>query len=935
MGSETARGDAGNGRQRQKLLGRADECALLDGLIGDIRRSESRSLVLRGEAGIGKTSLLKYLIESASDMTVARTVGVESDMELPFASLHQLCGPMLDRLPRLPAPQRQALEIVFGLRPPSGAPDRFLAGLGVLSLISEVADERPLLCVVDDAQWLDQSSALTLAFVARRLQAEPIGIVFAAREPGQVLQHVSELEVHGLRNGDARTLLRSAARSRLDERVRDRIIAETRGNPLALLELPRGFSATELAGGFGVPGSQGLSEQIRESFVRRLSTLTDDARRLVLLAAAEPVGDPLRLWQAADRLGIAPAAAEEAEAQELLAIGERVRFRHPLARSAVYRSAAVQERRAVHLALAEATDRDIDPDRRAWHLAAAAAGTDEQVALELERSAGRAQARGGLAAAAAFLERAVALTEDPARRVERALVAAQASLQAGAFDAALGLLATAEAGPIEEVQRARVDLLRAEIAFASRRGSAAPALLLRAAKRLEPLDAPLARAGYLEALSAAMFAARFAGPGAGTRDVASVVQASPSAATPPTVADLLVDSWAALFADGCAAATPTLREALARFEDAMADSGHLHVLWLVTITAPVVWDDVRWDVLSRFHVDLARSSGALSELPLALNSRVYIHLFRGELETAEALIDEARVVTEATEAGLTPWGAVALAALRGREHEAAAELEAAAADATQRGEGIGLTVIAWARAILYNGLGLHDQALAAAQEAIDCPTNSAAAAWGMVELIEAAARLGASEAAREAAGRFAEIAKAADTDWALGVHARSCALLSTGVTAEQHHREALGRLGGGRMRVDLARAHLLYGEWLRGEHRRADARDELRTAHEQFTSIGMQGFASRARKELQAAGENVLTQTPQARAELTAHERQIARLARDGLSNPEIGGRLFLSPRTVEWHLHKVFAKLGIRSRSELTTALPSSEPELATARSE
>ena len=911
-----------------RLLGRADECAVLDGLVADIRRGQSRSLVLRGEAGIGKTALLTYLVDSASDLMVARAVGVESEMELAFSSVHELCGPMLDRLPRLPAPQREALEVVFGRSSGAGL-DRFLAGLGVLGLMSEASDERPLLCVVDDAQWLDQASALTLAFVARRLQAEPVGIVFAAREPGQELQQLSELEVYGLHDGDARKLLQSAVRSKLDERVRDRVIAETRGNPLALLELPCGLTPTELAGGFGVPGSEGLSGKIRASFVRRLGTLTDDARRLVLLAAAEPVGDPLLLWRAADGLGIAPADAEEAEAEGLLAIGERVRFRHPLARSAIYRSAAAQERRAVHLALAEATDRDVDPDRRAWHLARAAAGPDEEVASQLQRSAARAQTRGGLAAAAAFLERAVALTEDPLRRVERALVAAQANLQAGAFDAALGLLAAAEAGPIDVVQRGWLDLLRAEIAFASRRGSAAPALLLEAAKRLQPLDARLARVGYLEALSAALFAARFAGPGGGTRDVASAVQAAPSSQSPSTVADLLIDGWATLFTDGCAAAAPTLHEALTRFEHAMAAEDQLHVLWLVTITAPVVWDDARWDLLSRFHVELARSSGALSELPLALNSRIYVHLFRGELDTADALIDEARVAIEATDAGLTPWGAVALAALRGREHEAAAMLEAAAADATQRGEGIGLTVIAWARAVLYNGLGIPDQALAAAEEAIECPTNGAASAWAMVESIEAAARVGAPEAAGEAAERFAEIAKASGTDWALGVHARSCALLSPDVTAERHYREALDRLGRCQMRVDLARAHLLYGEWLRGEHRRADARAQLRAAHDQFSSIGMEGFADRARKELRATGEQVVTRTPEPRAGLTAHERQIARLARDGLSNPEIGGRLFLSPRTVEWHLHKVFAKLGIRSRSELFSALPSSSPEL------
>ena len=376
------------------LRGRADECAVLDGLMEGVRRGESRSLVVRGEAGIGKSALLEYLVESASDATVLRAEGVESEMELAYASLQQLCAPLLDRLAELPGPQRRSLEIVFGLS--EGAPpDRFLVGLGVLSLFSEAAESHPLLCVVDDAQWLDNASALTLAFVARRLLAEPVGIVFATREPVRELQDASQLEVHGLRREEAGALLGSAVPFKLDERVRDRIITETRGNPLALLELPRGLTATQLAGGFGSPGTRGLSGRIEESFMRRLEALSDDARRLLLVAAAEPVGDPLLLWRAAERLGIAGLAVD-AETDGILTIGERVTFRHPLVRSAVYRSSSVEERRRVHLALAEATDRDIDPDRRAWHVAAAAAGPDEQVASELEHSAGRAQARGGL-----------------------------------------------------------------------------------------------------------------------------------------------------------------------------------------------------------------------------------------------------------------------------------------------------------------------------------------------------------------------------------------------------------------------------------------------------------------------------------------------------------------------------------------------------------
>jgi AAA ATPase-like protein len=472
--------------------------------IGCLRRcggGESRTLVMEGEPGVGKTALLEYAVGMAPDFRLSRAVGVESEMELPFAALHQLCAPMLEGLERLPEPQREALAIAFGLRAGS-APDRFLVGLAVLGLLCEAAAERPLLCVLDDAQWVDRVSGQTLAFVARRVSAESVGILFATRYPGEELARLPTLRVAGLDSDAARELLLSVVRSPLDERVRERMIAETRGNPLALLELPRGFTATELAGGFGLLEAQALTGRIEESFARRLNTLPEDARRPLLVAAAEPVGDPVLLLRACGQLGIALSAVD-AETDGLLAIGERVTFHHPLVRSAVYRSATVRERRAVHRALAEATDREVDPDRRAWHLAVAAAGPDEQVALELERSAGRAQARGGVAAAAVFLQRAVALSEDPARRAERALDAAQASFEAGAFEDALGLVATAEAGALDEFQRARVDLLSAHVAFALGLGSDAPRLLLKAARRLEPFDLELARETYLIAWSAA------------------------------------------------------------------------------------------------------------------------------------------------------------------------------------------------------------------------------------------------------------------------------------------------------------------------------------------------------------------------------------------------------------------------------------------------
>ena len=913
------------------LLGRVDECALLDTLLADLRRGESRSLVLRGEAGIGKTALLQHLVESASDLNVVRAVGVESEMELAFASVHQLCGPMLDQLPRLPAPQRQALEIAFGLSA-GAAVDRFLAGLAVLSLFSETADERPLLCVVDDAQWLDHASALTLAFVARRLLAEPVGIVFAAREPGEELQHIPELHVHGVRNGHARALLSSAVRFHLDERVRDRIIAETRGNPLALLELPRGLTATQLAGGFGLLGAQSLSGRIEESFVRQLQALPDDARRLALLAAAEPLGDPLLLWRAADALGIEPAVAADLEAHGLLTIGERVTFRHPLARSAVYRSAAVRERRAAHLALAEATDRDVDPDRRAWHLAAAAAEPDERVAAELERSAVRAQARGGLAAAAAFLQRAVALTGDPARRAERALAAAQASLGAGAFDVAHGLLAAAEAGPLDELGQARLDLLRAEIAFAQKRGSEAPLLLLRAARKLEPLDVRLARNTYLDAWAAALFAGHLASGGGGLPDVSRAAAAAP-APVDPLACDLLLDGLALIFTEGRAAATPVLRRALVAF--ASPDVSVAELLrwgWLATRAANFLWDyDCGLEIGMR-AVQAARDSGALEVLAAADNACGQMAAFGGDFASAGVLTAEVDAVKEATRTRIPPHAAIAVAGIRGREAEASALIDGVIAEATAGGQGTAVQYARWANAVLMNGLGRYEEALASAVAASETTPELYVATWTLSELIEAATRTGNTGLAERALTRLREQSEATGADWALGLLARSGALLSEGEAAEQLYGEAVERLGRTRLGPDLARAHLLYGEWLRRGNRRVDARAQLRAAHDLFVRIGMEAFGERAQGELLATGEKVRKRSAETRDELTPQELQIARLARDGLSNAEIGARLFLSPRTVEWHLRKVFAKLGLHSRQELSRALPSSDSELVPA---
>jgi len=899
------------------LRGRASECALLDDLVSAIRRGESRSLVLRGEAGIGKTALLEYLIAPASDLTVVRAVGVESEMELDYASLHQLCGPLLGRLESLPAPQRQAMEIVFGMSA-GGAPDRFLVGLAVLSLFAAVAEQRPLLCVVDDAQWLDQTSALTLAFVARRLLAEPVGIVFGAREPGEELRHVPELEVQGLSDGDARALLSSAVRFKLDEAIRDRIVAETRGNPLALLELPRGLTASQLAGGFGLLGAQALTGRIEESFVRRLELLSDDGRRLLLVAASEPVGDPLLLWRAAERLGIGPAAAEAAEAEGLLTIGGRVTFRHPLVRSAMYRSAAAEDRRAVHLALAEATDREADPDRRAWHLAAAAAGPDEEVALELERSAGRAQARGGLAAAAAFLRRAVALTKDPVRRAVRALAAAQASLQAGEFDAALGLAATAEAGPLDEFQGALVDLLRAHVTFAAGLWSDAPPLLLKAATRLESFDLDLARETYLTAWGAAGLAEDVA-----ARDVlveiCRAVRALPSPPGAPRPRDLMLDGFALLITQGHAAATPTLQRAVLAVANIPVEDV-LRWGWTTAGASAAVWDHEGWLASCTRQVQVVRDAGALAALPIHLTYLGMGIVWTGDFAGAASLVAEIDSVAAVTGSRFPPYTLLRLRALQGREGEASAAI----ASAIEQFGGQGTTALRayWAAAVLYNGLARYEEAASAARRATSNALNHWIPTWVLPELVEAAVRGGDAGLARDALERLAKTTQPCGTDFALGVEARCRALLSDGAAADELYREAIERLRRTRLRPEVARAHLLYGEWLRRENRRVDARKQLRTAHEMLVAIGMEAFAERARKELQATGEKVRKRTVETRDDLTAQERQIARLARDGLSNPEIAARLFLSSRTVEWHLRNVFTKLGIRSRRELANAL-------------
>jgi DNA-binding CsgD family transcriptional regulator len=917
------------------FVGRTSERDVLDGLLAKVRGGESDVLVIRGEAGIGKTALLRYTARQASGFRVAQLTGVEAEMELPFAGIHQLCATMLDRLDALPAPQRDALTVALGLAA-GGAPDRFLVGLAVLSLLSAAAEERPLLCLVEDAQWLDAASSQILGLVARRVRAESVAIVVALREresdpptpPTRDFDGLPELPLEGLPEKDARALLASVVTGRLDSRVGDRIVAETRANPLALLELPGGMTAAELAGGFELHAAGELPTHIEAHYLRRVGELPDATQRLMLLAAAEPLGDAALVLRAGRRLDIETGALAPAEAAELLETGTRVQFRHPLVRSAVYRAASLASRQRVHEVLAEVSDPDADADRRAWHRALAAPGPDEDVAAELEHSAGRAQTRGGVAATAAFLQRAVALTADPARRRERALAAAQASVQAGAFTAARGLLATAEAGPLDELQHARIDLQRSQLAFVSSRGTDATPLFLAAACRLEPLDISLARETYVDAFSAALFGARLNGS-VGIREVADAARAAQHPPdVEPATADLLLDALVAL-ADDYDVAVPLCRQAVNRLSGENASAKErLRWLWQGCVVALEIWDDEHASSLSHSSVESARETGTLSELALALSARTPILVFCGDLAAAAARVSETASVEEATGIRSAPYGALILSAWRGRTQETTALIETTEREAGARGEGIGLAISAYARAVLCNGLGHYEEALAAAASASG-HQEVVAENWGLSELVEPATRCGRADLATEALKRLSTKAQATRTDWALGIEARARALLSEGADAERWYRTAIEHLGRTLVRAELARTHLLYGEWLRRQSRRLDARAELNVAHEQFTSMGMEAFAERAAGELRATGENVRRRIAETRDDLTSQERQIAYLAGEGLSNPDIGARLFLSPRTVEWHLRHVFSKLEIRSRRQLASALQASDFEV------
>jgi DNA-binding CsgD family transcriptional regulator len=908
-----------------QLWGRQIECGALDSLVANVLAGQSGVLVIRGEEGVGKTALLEHLVQHASGCRITRATSAQSETELAYAGLHQLCAPLLDDLERVPTPQRHALRTAVGLNG-GPTPDRFLVALAVLSLLSEVSEERPLLCVMDDGQWLDRASAQALAFVGRRLGAQSVGLVLAARTPSADLAGLPELMVQGLREADARALFASVLNQPLDARIRDQIVSESRGNPLALMELGWRTTAAELAGGFGMPKGLSWPGTVEDRFRLTLEALPPETRLLLLVAAADPVGDPTLMWRAAERLGVGFEALGPATQAGVLDVGARVRFRDLQARWAVYRTASPADCQRAHAALAAATDPELDPDRRAWHRAQAAPGLDDDVAAALERSTNHAQRRGGAAAAAAFLHRAAGLTSSPALRAQRALDAAWARHNAGAPEATVELLGIADAGPLDELGRARLDVLRGQVAFASRRGSDAPWLLLRAAKRLEPLDVRLARDTYLDALSAARYAGSLA-DAIGLPEVAKAARAAvPPAHRVPS--DLLLDGFATRFTDGYAAAAPVLRRALKPFrEGRISAEDELRWSCLACRAALELWDDGMWDLLAMRQVELARDTGALTLFPIALSVLLAVNAFTEGLATAMSLSDEVREASEAVGSELPPYGSLIIAAWQGRETEGPELITESIDAAASRGEGLGLAAAHWASAMLYNGLGRYDDALAAAKLACEQPPVSGFYNWSLAELILAATRSGNVGDAKAALERLAEMTGASGTDWALGVEARSRALVSDGEIADSLYREAIERLARTRVRVELGRAHLLYGEWLRRERRRVEARGQLRTAQDMLAEMGVEAFAERARRELLATGDTAGKRTVTTRHELTAQEALIAQLASEGLSNPDIGARLFISPRTVKYHLRKVFIKLNISCRQELDLVLSDSAP--------
>lgn len=902
------------------LLGRHAECRRIEQLLGEAKAGSSGTLVVRGEAGIGKTALLEQLHTRSKEVgfRVETSTGIEAETQFAYAGLHQVCAPLIDHMPALPEPQQLALGVALG-RNTGSAPDRFLVGLATLGLFSEAAEKSGLLCLVDDAQWLDPASAEVLAFVARRNGAERVAMVFGVRDDeagGAVFAGLPELRLRRLGDSDARLLLDSVIPAPLDEEVRERIIAEARGNPLALVELPSHTPPARLAGGFQQPELSDVSSRVQMEYRNRAHGLPEGSQVLLLLAAADPTGDPTLLRHAADHAGIAPDSAAPAESAGLIEIGTRVRFRHPLARSAVYRAAIPADRRRAHAALAAVTDPVSEPDRRAWHAAQATSGLDEHIAGELERSATRARARGGYAAAGAFLLRATQLTPDPAARAGRALEAAHAMYESGASSSAMDLLAAAEAGQLDAFQQVRVALLRAQISFHLSRDQSVPEMLLRAARDMASFDQDLAHETHLQALDAALV---IGGPT--WRTVAETALADSSLADAGRPADRLLVGLSATMIRGFAEGVPPLRDALRSMCDAnpsvVQPERFQPWLWLAARTAVGILDDDLAYRLAETNVRSARTDGALTGLASALNFHANILALGGELTRAGEMAGRSIAISESTGGVPMRHAETIVSAWRGDADAVARLQELTLRDPGNSPDGAEVALAAYATAVVHNARGEYEKAQRAATITCACVALSLSSV-GLAELVEAATRAGDPHSAAQALEELSTRADACDTSWAHGLAARSRALTLSSPSAEPHYRAAIEHLELSRLTGEAARAHLVYGEWLRREGRRQDARGELRIAHDLLARIGADAFAARAAKELRATGEHPRRRTTSSTGELTAQELQVARQVTTGATSREVGAQLFLSPRTIEAHLRSIYRKLGITSRREL-----------------
>lgn len=912
-------------QQPGTLLGRVREIARLRDLLDRARSGHSGALVLRGDAGVGKTALLDHLASAApSEVRLERVVASEAEVGLAYAGLQMLCGHLMAPSADLPAPQRDAMEAAFGVRD-AGAPNPLVLALAVHAVLRDAAGDGALLCLVDDAQWLDGPSAHALAAVARRLSTERVALVLSTRGVDPRFDDLPHLVVTGLGDQDARTLLDRALPGGIDPRVRDQLIAESQGNPLALRELPRALSPAELAGGFALAGSIPLENRIEQSLMTRLDLLPASTRTLLLLAAADPTGDPGLLWRAGAALGLGPEDLDAAQQADALVVAGRVRFRHPLIRSAVYRNATPADRRAVHRALADATYHDRDPDRRAWHRASATVEPSEEVAGALVRSAESARTRGGAAAAAAFLERSAELTPDPNLRVERLLAAADAKHDAGAAEGSLRLLDLLRDLALDPHQEALVGRLRARAGYTLHRDRSALRVLLRAAQDLEPHDPALARDTYLQALTAAVYAGRLAEAGS-MQEIATTVLAATADDRSERASDLALRAQALLAAQGPTAAMATARRAIRAFLDQPIGRRDLQWMWLGGRMAQDIWDAEGLRTLAEHQVRLARAQGVLTVLPMALNLLMVVRTFDGDLDQAEAICDDIDTILQVTGHPLPLYGRTFIAAYRGHVEEVERYAGQLRADAEARGEGYALTVANMAEALVYNGAGRYNDALASARAELPYAHELGHAMRTLLELVEAASRAGEHTVATQAVQRLTDLtAASAGSIWADAFTDLARAQLSDGPEAERLYHLATG--GFERLHVPMlqGRTQLLHGEMLRRQGRRVEARVQLRAAHELLRRCGMAGFAERAERELQATGERVRTEPAGAEA-LTDQERNVARLARDGLTNREIGERLFISGHTAEWHLRKVFTKLGIKSRADLRTT-PLDEP--------